>query len=251
MLEHETKLFLEQVRPEQPAVVAGDPGQLGLLSVGQVFGVLPERVATILQLLGLARYTESAQQVPGVTAHDIERLGGPADDVKRIEIQLGVGTVRRGAVTELLGSVRRDKLDALGSFRAEEIEEHLQGPPGRGPWRFARDGRCRDRPRPSDTCDRSIRTRVVGDCVEFALAFRRGLERREVTGGAADKGCRPSFEPPLRRWAARVVRTLVSPSRSDPRRPAATKPATTRSEPARRAATSRCCGWSPGCHPRR
>ena len=41
VLEHEAELLLQQVGPVELVVVAGDPGELGGLAVGEVLGVLP------------------------------------------------------------------------------------------------------------------------------------------------------------------------------------------------------------------
>lgn len=38
MLEHEPQLFLQQVGPVEPLVVAGDPGELAGLAGSEVFG---------------------------------------------------------------------------------------------------------------------------------------------------------------------------------------------------------------------
>jgi len=60
------------------------------LAVGEVLGVLPQRVAAALQLLGPLRETETAQHVPHPAAHDVERLGRPPADVERVQAQGGV-----------------------------------------------------------------------------------------------------------------------------------------------------------------
>src|SRR5256885_17257071 len=46
--EHVAQGFFEQVGAVQPGVGFGDPGQLVALPVGEVLGVLPQRVAGVL-----------------------------------------------------------------------------------------------------------------------------------------------------------------------------------------------------------
>ena len=77
VLEHQAKLLLSDNRPSG-LVVSGDPGELGSLPFGEVFGVLPQRVAAALQLGGLAVNADLAQHVPHAPPDDIEGLGCPA-----------------------------------------------------------------------------------------------------------------------------------------------------------------------------
>jgi hypothetical protein len=53
-LEDRPESFLEQVCPVQPGVGLGDPGKLGLLPGCGVLEVLPERVAGVLERLGVS-----------------------------------------------------------------------------------------------------------------------------------------------------------------------------------------------------
>ena len=52
--EDQPEAFFEQVGPVQPGVGLGDPGELGLLLVGEVLRVLPQRVPGMLQRFGVA-----------------------------------------------------------------------------------------------------------------------------------------------------------------------------------------------------
>src|SRR4051794_41589206 len=45
-----SELFLEQVGAIEAAVDGGDPGQLRLLAGGEVLGVLPQRIAGVLEI---------------------------------------------------------------------------------------------------------------------------------------------------------------------------------------------------------
>ena len=151
--EHEPQLFLQQVGPVEPVVVAGDPGQLGGLAGGEVLGVLPQRVATVLQLFGVAGQVHAAQQVPHPAAHHVERLGRPA-----ARCGTGPGTTSRSrrrpsavspihsAASALISLIR---LARSGPRRSKKL---LQGGPvvtGRGPHQPAA---SRGRRRPSGTC---------------------------------------------------------------------------------------------------
>ena len=100
-------------------VVAGDPGQLAGLAGGEILGVLPQRVAAVLQLLGVAGHVHAAQQIPHPAPHDVEGLAAPAHDVKRVETQRGVLAGGEGAVTDPLRGVGADELDPAGPFGAE------------------------------------------------------------------------------------------------------------------------------------
>src|SRR6266702_7684378 len=70
-------------RPVHPRMRLGQPVQLGLLRLGQVLGVAPQRPAGLLQRLGLLRGLPfaAAGGVPGIAADLVECLGGPLHDV--------------------------------------------------------------------------------------------------------------------------------------------------------------------------
>ncbi len=103
--------------------MAGDPGQLGGLAGGEVFGVLPQRVATVLQLLGVAGHVHPAQQVPHPPADHVEGLGCPPADVERIQTERRVLAGGQGRVADPFRCVGADQADTTGPFRAEESEE--------------------------------------------------------------------------------------------------------------------------------
>ena len=99
--------LFEQIRAVQPGVGLGDPGQSGVLMFGEVVGVLPQRIAGVLELTDplMARsgplagraaavpFALAAGQhprvVPGPASFVIEGPGGPADHVE------GIGTADR------------------------------------------------------------------------------------------------------------------------------------------------------------
>jgi hypothetical protein len=74
-----------------------DPGELGLLPAGEVLGVLPQRVAGVLEVPGVARGQADgpaevaergggpgvAGRAPDLAADLIQGAGGPGDDVER------------------------------------------------------------------------------------------------------------------------------------------------------------------------
>src|SRR5207244_621944 len=86
--EHQPQAFFEQVGAVQSRIAFGDPGELGLLTAGEVLRVLPQRVAGSFECLGVPGGTacgapvgRASSLVPGVAADFVERGGGPGDDV--------------------------------------------------------------------------------------------------------------------------------------------------------------------------
>src|SRR5450759_5430302 len=59
-----TLLLLEQVGPVEAVVDLGDPGQLGRLLLGEVFGVLPQRVPGVFEVAGVPAEPLLAGRVP-------------------------------------------------------------------------------------------------------------------------------------------------------------------------------------------
>jgi hypothetical protein len=135
--------------------VAGDPGELGLLAVGEVLGVLPQRVAAALQCLAWPARPILAQQVPDPAAHHVEGLGRPPHDVERVEAQRRVLqlVVAHSPIHSAASALTQ--LDLGWPVRGRGDRRSTARWPGRGrPWPTPA-GRCRDRPRPSDTCGRA------------------------------------------------------------------------------------------------
>ena len=85
------ELFVEQVGAVERLVGLLDPGELGLLAVGEVLGVLPEREPGALELARELRLAFAARLVPDLAADLVERLGRELDDVERVEAELAFG----------------------------------------------------------------------------------------------------------------------------------------------------------------
>jgi hypothetical protein len=49
---HVAQPLFEQISAVEPGVGLGDPGQLGGLTLGEIFGVFPQRIAGALELAG-------------------------------------------------------------------------------------------------------------------------------------------------------------------------------------------------------
>jgi len=103
----------------------GQPVQLGLLRLGQVLGVAPQRPAGLLQRLGLLRGLAfaAAGGVPRIAAHLIEGLGGPGHHVERVRaahrVRAALGD-HRGDPVRAVGRHVRNPPAALGAQRVEE-----------------------------------------------------------------------------------------------------------------------------------
>src|SRR5659263_321135 len=67
-----TQLLLEQVGPVEAVVDLGDPGQLGRLLLGEVFGVLPQRVPGVFEVAGVPAEALLAGRVPGLAANLVQ-----------------------------------------------------------------------------------------------------------------------------------------------------------------------------------
>lgn len=133
----------------QPGVGGGDLGELDLLLLGEVLGVLPQRVACALEPLGEftrrsywgigARASAAsfrltaglfAGLVPRFAADLIERVGGPFDDVERIgHPDRGRAPLGDDGVDEV-GAIGADLGDQLAALVAEEVEELVDGGAG-------------------------------------------------------------------------------------------------------------------------
>jgi hypothetical protein len=83
-------LLFEEIGPVELGVDRRDPGELGLLALGQVLGVLPQGVARSLQIVGVGLHPGPARLVPHLAAHPVEGVGGPLHDVESVHAQRGV-----------------------------------------------------------------------------------------------------------------------------------------------------------------
>jgi hypothetical protein len=79
------ELLLEQVRPVQPGVGLLDARELRGLAVGEVFGVLPQRVPCALEILRSGDLTGLARLVSDLAADLVQRVGREHHDVKRVD----------------------------------------------------------------------------------------------------------------------------------------------------------------------
>ena len=183
---HMPQALFEQIGAIQAGVGLGDPGQLGGLAFGEVFGVLPQRITGALELagplmagtrrgvLGGAPATpfglaagQRPRVVPGPAALGIECLGGPGHHMER------VGTADRGraAFGHHVGDPVRGVGGHVGDLRtplgARARRRTGAGWRCRGPARPTPAGRCRGRPPPSGSgggaCRRSHRSRFAAD----------------------------------------------------------------------------------------
>ena len=121
--------FLEQVGAVQAGMGLGDPGELGLLPLGEVLGVLPQRVAGLLQRLdpAVARPARVAGRaaggVPGLPADLVEGVGGPLHDMERVRDRTALG--QRSATTVAIQSAPSALTWLIWAQRlgAESVEE--------------------------------------------------------------------------------------------------------------------------------
>lgn len=102
-------LLLEQVRPVERLVGLRDPGELRVLSGGQILGVLPEGEPGALEVLREGRLSVPPGGVPDLAPDGVEGLGRPGHDVERI-----------GAQDRLWCSPPDDPLDPLGRVGRHE-----------------------------------------------------------------------------------------------------------------------------------
>jgi len=133
-LEDQPEAFFEQVAPVQSRVGSGDPGEFGLLSAGEVLGVLPQRIASVLERLrvpgGPARTAlpdGSAGFVPGLSPDLVKGVGGPPDHVEGISAADRVDALLGDHGADSVRAVRGHVGDRRAAVLAESVEEQLQG----------------------------------------------------------------------------------------------------------------------------
>jgi hypothetical protein len=85
------------------AAAMADRGKDGSLVLGEIVGVLQQRPAVMLELLGGVGLARLAQFVPVLAADLVQRLGRQRDDVIVVDHDLGL----RGALAHALGRSRR------------------------------------------------------------------------------------------------------------------------------------------------
>jgi hypothetical protein len=87
---------------------------------------VPFRPAATGEIL-VALDTRSAQLGAEVAADLVESLGGPADDVERVEADDRLGRLGAQGGVDPLGAVGRHVRDQLGPLGTEGVEERLDG----------------------------------------------------------------------------------------------------------------------------
>ena len=164
--EDQPEAFLEQVGPVQPGVGLGDPGELGLLLVGEVLRVLPQRVAGHASALWRGRWRRSGPASGDRAAGGVPGLrGGPRRALRWPTSRRGTG--RRSGPRSGSGSATTAAIQSAPSALTWVIWAHRSGPSRsknaaqgglvaarRGPHQPAA---CRGRPRPSGTCGHACR----------------------------------------------------------------------------------------------
>ena len=150
--EHVAQAFFEQVAAVQSRVGFGDPRQLLPLPVGEVVGVLPQRVAGALEPAGIAGGDADAvsvalglpgatRLVPGLATHLVEGVGGPLDHMERVGALHRLWAALGDDLGDPVGLVGRYVADRRTTIGAEQVEETSQSGPvstGRGPQQSTR-----------------------------------------------------------------------------------------------------------------
>src|SRR5664280_927811 len=131
-----TQLLLEQVGPVEAVVDLGDPGQLGRLLVGEVFGVLPQRVPGVFEVAGVPAGPLLAGRVPCLAANLVQGVcGAPPRCGTDLRTARRWGTCRRPR-RRSTSRRRRDVRDG-GTPRftegGEELRQRLAVSTRRGP----------------------------------------------------------------------------------------------------------------------
>lgn len=148
MGKHEARAqpFFEVVGPAQGRIGLDDPAEFDLLFFGEVFRVLPQRVAAVLQFRGPAAVGwrwgvlgRSAARpgrlvlpsvlpcpVPKRTPFGIEGIGGSFLDVERVRDPHGVGAAVGHDGGDPLGGVGGNMRDSGAAPFSERVEEFAQ-----------------------------------------------------------------------------------------------------------------------------
>ena len=100
-------------------------GELELLALGQVLGVLPEREPGALELAWRAASGLAAGLVPDLAADLVQRVGGGLDDVKRVQADVAFGQRSADRPGDPVGVVAGHQLDLLAALFAQQIQELL------------------------------------------------------------------------------------------------------------------------------
>jgi hypothetical protein len=141
--EDDAEAFFEIVGPAEGWVRLDDPGQLHLLFLGEVFGVLPECVTAVLDAsspgairpggsvcgrpaTGAAGVVLSGGfpgLVPRGSPHFVERVAGPFHDVERVGAANGVGAFLGHNTGDPSRAIGGNMRNPCRSFGAESVEK--------------------------------------------------------------------------------------------------------------------------------
>ena len=113
------QLLFEQVGAVDRGVELGDPGELGVLALGQVLRPLPQREPGAFEILGELLVAGAARLVPDGATDLVERVGRGLDDMPRIEADDRVGAALGDGPGDPLGVVAGDQPDLLAALGAQ------------------------------------------------------------------------------------------------------------------------------------
>src|SRR6266702_8612201 len=88
-VEDHAELLLEQVSSIERCVELGNHGQLGGQGRGEVLGVSQQRPAAAFELAGRYLLARTADRIPDLSAHFVERVGRPLDHMEGIQADGG------------------------------------------------------------------------------------------------------------------------------------------------------------------
>ena len=120
-----------------------DRGEGGGLLVAEIVGVLEQRPAVVLELLGGGALASVAQLVPVLTADLVQRLGRELHDVIVVDHDRGLWRVLAGALGVPAGHVHRDRCEPGGAREQARVELGAVGDPRASDPLAGRDGRAR------------------------------------------------------------------------------------------------------------
>ena len=140
-MKHTTQTLLEQVGAVQRLVRLRQPAQRPRLLRVQVFRVLPQRPARVLQLLGVLARPRRTQLVPLLAPDFVECFGRPLHDMERVEAARRLRCPLPHHVFDPLRGIGAHQLQlgaALGTELIEELAQRLLVTPGGHPHQPAR-----------------------------------------------------------------------------------------------------------------
>ena len=119
------QLLAEQVGAVQPLVELLDAGELELLALGEVLGVLPEREPGAFELARELRLALAAGLVPHLATDLVQRVGGGLDDVKWVQADDRVRAALGHGAGDPVGVVAGHQRYLRAAFLAQGVEELL------------------------------------------------------------------------------------------------------------------------------